>query len=173
MYPMKRLNPRCRSLFLLGFFLCLHAIANAANVTLNVFRSDGTPLQGISTYYGAVVTLPFGTTNASGSVVNNVPNGAFHFIASKGGSSVTVNAVITGDTVINLYTSKVNIGVKSSAGNPLSGSTINISGSTTYTAGNTGVNGLLELELFPGSFGVTAIYNGTVKTTPVASGEQL
>lgn len=143
--------------------------SNAANVTIEVLKSDGTPYAGVQHVRYATYGYNMGNTNASGKITYTVADGTYEFRVTALGTSKSVVAAVTGDQTITFYTSALNATVQSCSGTPLSGVGMkHAAGLYAYHfPAGTNAAGQTAQEVFPGNCDVTATLNGTSETKTV------
>lgn len=156
--------------FLMGIVITISLAANAtdANVTVQVWQSDGTTaLSGVAVTYKKVYSYNFGYTDANGQVSKTLATDTYDFTVAYKGSSNTRTVTVSGDMTIVFYTTTVSVNVSSCTGTNIQNVEITYY-NTQYGyflgSGNTDNSGNESGQLFPGTFDFKAKYNGTSAT---------
>ncbi len=166
-------------LFILSLLISISTVS-ATNVTLKVVDSDGNPISGvpISIHKSNVGGQGTFNTDASGEITVDLANYTFKgagyvFTARyRKSSSAHSQAITSGDEgqlIHTFQTEKATIKVADYQDNaiPNVDVTYHITNSGGGTVGTTGASGIVETELFPGTYRFTARINKTSAQTNV------
>ncbi|MBS1780762.1 MAG: T9SS type A sorting domain-containing protein [Bacteroidetes bacterium] len=143
-------------------------MSHAANVTICVMKSDGSPLSGVAATYYATYGYSMGSTDASGYVTQAIANGTYNFKVSYRGTEKMISATVSGNDTLRFYTTAVTAKVASCSGTNISGATVKYQPASSsyqyWVGGSTNASGETMDQLFPGTCDFTAIYAGTQAT---------
>ena len=146
-----------------GIVYAASETTDSVPVTVTVKDSTGAPLSGVDIDYQGMYRLNFGITNSDGETVKNIKPGNYNFIATYKGTTSIENVTIDAENnTVSFQTANITVEVKNSKGEPINDSGIiyGVNG-TDYHFGKTGENGVVNRELFPGSYMFKASYKGT------------
>lgn len=165
---MTKIKPFLRYL-LFGVLVTFSVVANAADpsVTIRVRQSDGTTLvSGVSASYANGSWHSFGNTDGTGTVSKSIPAGTYNFKVTYKGTSSTQSVTVSGDVMIDFYTSAVVVSVFDNAANTLDGVSLSYASGSWFGIGST-TSGSVSSQLFPGTYNFKATYRGTSATQSV------
>ncbi|MFZ2900692.1 MAG: T9SS type A sorting domain-containing protein [Saprospiraceae bacterium] len=143
-------------------FAMTFTFAWGSQMTIQVYQSDGaTAFQGVTVSYHAGYWKSFGTTNASGQAVKDIPDGTYQFKVSYDGTDAVLSFTVSGTSSGTFYSSKATIHTMTSASANLPGVAISFLSGYWRGVGSTDASGLKVIERFPGTFNFKAELNGT------------
>lgn len=148
--------------------------SQAANITVHVHKSDGSPLKDVSvSYTKSSSKYNFGTTNDDGIATKNLPDNVYSIVLSYNNTTfVSEPTAFVGDDVeVHFYTTTVNYHALGAVDNaPISGVSLQLSplGTSWYNKGITNESGVKSNEFFPGEYFVKGIKTQTSNVQPIS-----
>ena len=141
---------------LLTLVLVQPVSADADNVTLTVIDSDGAALDGVNVYYNDYSNhwVLLGTTTGGSPVTATFADGTYNIKAVKDYSQQVESVVVSGTGSKTFQTQEFTVHVEDSSGSDFEGIAVGYNDYSNHylSMGNTNVNGLASIELFPGTY---------------------